>query len=164
MRVYVGTYHKYNSGSIAGKWLDLDYYRAADEFYEACKELHSDEQDPELMFQDWEGIPDRLAGECMDMAKVYEYREKLEQVDDADAFEAFVDHYGEYDVDAFNEAYQGDWYSEEHFAEHLADELGYYRAMEQAGMSSHYFNAEAFARDLFMGDYYFDNGYVFRAI
>ena len=62
-RIYVGTYAKYNSGSIKGKWLDLRDYADIQDFYTAAKELHSDESDPELMFQDWEGIPDGMVGE-----------------------------------------------------------------------------------------------------
>lgn len=57
-RIYVGTYAKYNSGSIAGAWIDLDKFAGdRDGFLEACKELHKDEPDPELMFQDFEGFP-----------------------------------------------------------------------------------------------------------
>ena len=47
-RVYVGTYNKYNNGSLFGKWLDLSDYSDKDEFLEACRELHKDDQDPEL--------------------------------------------------------------------------------------------------------------------
>jgi antirestriction protein len=162
MRIYVGTYAKYNNGSIDGRWLDLDDYADADEFYEACKELHKDEEDPELMFQDWEGIPDRLADECMDVAKVYEYREKLEKVHDPDAFNVWVNHYGDDDVSNFEDAYQGEWDSQRSFADNLADELGYYKAMEDAGLSSYYFDLDAFARDLFISDYTYVDGYVFR--
>lgn len=62
-RVYVGTYAKYNSGSIKGAWLDLDDYSDKDSFIEACRELHKDESDPELMFQDHEGVPDGMMSE-----------------------------------------------------------------------------------------------------
>ena len=51
-KVYVGTYAKYNNGNLFGEWLELDDYSDEDEFLEACRELHSDEEDPELMFQD----------------------------------------------------------------------------------------------------------------
>jgi len=50
-RIYVGTYAKYNAGSIKGAWLDLEDYSDRDAFLEACRELHKDEQDPEFMFQ-----------------------------------------------------------------------------------------------------------------
>ena len=62
-RIYVGTYAKYNNGSIDGKWLDLNDYEDINAFYKACKKLHKDESDPELMFQDWEYIPDSMIGE-----------------------------------------------------------------------------------------------------
>ena len=51
-KVYVGTYAKYNKGSLYGKWLDLSDYEDRDEFYEACRQLHKDESNPEFMFQD----------------------------------------------------------------------------------------------------------------
>lgn len=57
-QIYVGTYAKYNEGSLFGKWMQLSDYSDLDEFIEACKELHKDEEDPEFMFQDWEEIPE----------------------------------------------------------------------------------------------------------
>lgn len=57
MKLYVSTYAKYNRGSLAGAWLDLNNYRNADEFAAACRRLHRDERDPELMFQDVEADP-----------------------------------------------------------------------------------------------------------
>lgn len=56
-KIYVGTYAKYNSGSIFGEWIDAEDYSDKEEFIEACKELHKDEPDPELMFQDHEEFP-----------------------------------------------------------------------------------------------------------
>lgn len=58
-KIYVGTYKKYNEGSIFGEWLNLSNYNDLEEFYNACKELHKDEHDPEFMFQDYE-TPDLL--------------------------------------------------------------------------------------------------------
>ena len=54
MKAYVGTYGKYNEGSLEGKWLDLEDYTSYEEFCDACKELHKDEKDPEFMIQDWD--------------------------------------------------------------------------------------------------------------
>ena len=62
-RVYVGTYNKYNNGSLFGKWLDLSDYSDKDEFLEVCRELHKDDQDPEFMFQDYENIPEAFISE-----------------------------------------------------------------------------------------------------
>ena len=63
-RVYVGTYGKYNNGSLFGKWLDLSDYNTYGDFLKACKQLHKGERDPEFMIQDSEGFPDGLS--CME--------------------------------------------------------------------------------------------------
>lgn len=54
MKLYVGTYAKYNNGSIGGAWLDLDGFAGYDELVAACRQLHADESDPEFMVQDVE--------------------------------------------------------------------------------------------------------------
>ncbi|EMK9417163.1 antirestriction protein ArdA, partial [Escherichia coli] len=42
--VYVGTYAKYNNGSIEGKWINLlDDVTDRDDFCEKIAELHKDE-------------------------------------------------------------------------------------------------------------------------
>lgn len=73
--VYVGTYAKYNNGSISGKWLDLEDYVDHDDFIEACRELHKDEEDPELMFQDFEGFPEEYYNESSIDPQVWEWLE-----------------------------------------------------------------------------------------
>lgn len=83
-RIYVGTYAKYNSGSLEGKWLDLSDYSDAAEFMKACMELHADEADPELMFQDYEGFPADLYGESMsedEIQAIYDAIEVLEKLE-----------------------------------------------------------------------------------
>jgi hypothetical protein len=55
MRVYMGTYAKYNNGNLSGAWLKLSNYADWDDFMAAAHKLHSDEKHPELMAQDWEG-------------------------------------------------------------------------------------------------------------
>lgn len=157
-RIYVGTYAKYNNGSLYGKWLDLSDYSDIDEFYEACAELHSDEPDPEYMFQDWEGLPDELIGESFIDADAWEYFEACEE--HGEALEAYISCFGwgssvSDTVSSFNDRYVGEYDSEIEFAEQYVDET-----MEIPESIIHYFDYEAFARDLFM-DYSFENGYVF---
>ena len=55
--VYVGTYSKYNDGSLCDLWIDLSTFNDYDEFIDFCKAIHADEEDPELMAQDYEGFP-----------------------------------------------------------------------------------------------------------
>lgn len=47
--VYIGTYRKYNEGSLFGVWLDITKFEDYDEFISVCKFIHRDETDPELM-------------------------------------------------------------------------------------------------------------------
>lgn len=63
-RVYVGTYRKYNNGSLAGGWIDLADCEDYKQFLAKCKALHKNEHDPEFMIQDFEGFPDGL--NCME--------------------------------------------------------------------------------------------------
>ncbi|MCJ4034067.1 antirestriction protein ArdA, partial [Klebsiella pneumoniae] len=105
--VYVGTYHQYNGGSIFGKWFDLTDFDDEDEFYDACRALHAAEDDPEFMFQDWEGIPSQFASES---SVKWAFIEAFRQAQDegrAAAFVAWADYTGECDYDAFDEAYCG---------------------------------------------------------
>lgn len=55
--VYCGTYKKYNSGNLNGKWMKLADYTTKSKFLKACAALHADENAPEFMFQDYENIP-----------------------------------------------------------------------------------------------------------
>jgi len=60
-KVYVGTYAKYNNGSIAGGWISLKSCKNYDDFLSKCYALHSDERQPELMVQDTDDFPDGLS-------------------------------------------------------------------------------------------------------
>lgn len=62
-RVYVGTYKEYNNGSLFGEWMNLADYQSKEEFLDACKDLHSDEDEPEFMYQDYSNIPDGMINE-----------------------------------------------------------------------------------------------------
>lgn len=87
-KVYVGTYAKYNAGSLKGAWLDLSQFENYSKFVEACRELHKDERDPELMIQDTEGMPDGLScGEWLDEADFNDIKEAMaEEKAEASAF------------------------------------------------------------------------------
>lgn len=163
--VYCGTYRKYNEGSIFGAWLDIAKFDDYDEFIDVCRQLHADEEDPELMFQDYEGFPESLYCEsCMGEGtfdKILEYA-KLDD-DDKEAFEDYLDYGHDYDIERFREAYCGKWNSKEDFAQHIVSEC--YDIERTMGSLASYFDYEAFARDLFMSDYEMaDNNHVFRVL
>lgn len=87
--VYVGTYAKYNAGSIYGDWLMLSDYADIEDFYEACRELHSDEEEPEFMFQDWEEVPEGTVTECTISPAIFELMEELDESQEA-SFKAWA--------------------------------------------------------------------------
>ena len=166
-RIYVGTYAKYNGGSIFGKWLDLSDYSDKEEFYEACRELHKDEQGPEFMFQDWEYIPSDLIGESWLADNIFEIIEAIDELDDdkKEAFEVWLNH-GSHDITtkditdlirSFEDDFQGAYDDEEDYAYEIVEEC-----YELPEFAKTYFNYAKFARDLFMVDYWFEDGYVFR--
>lgn len=57
-RIYVGTWAKYNAGSLSGEWLSLKDYDNYSELCEVMRAIHEDESDPEPMIQDCEDFPD----------------------------------------------------------------------------------------------------------
>ncbi len=89
-KVYVGTYGKYNNGSLSGAWLDLSDYSDKEEFYEACRELHKDEEDAEYMFQDWENVPEGLIGESWISENFFSLRDAVEDLSDTEQEAFFV--------------------------------------------------------------------------
>ena len=48
-RIYVGTWAKYNAGSLSGEWLALRDYDNYSELCEVMRAIHEDESDPEPM-------------------------------------------------------------------------------------------------------------------
>ena len=166
-RVYVGTYNKYNNGSLFGKWLDLSDYSDKDEFMEACRELHKDEQDPEYMFQDIENIPEALISESWLSEKFFELRDAIEKLSETEqeAFIVWSAHHNsdisEEDADdlvsSFEDEYQGEYKDEEDYAYEIVE-----KSYDLPVIAKTYFDYSAFARDLFMSEYWMDNGFVFR--
>lgn len=166
-KVYVGTYGKYNNGSLSGAWLDLSDYSDKEEFYEACRELHGDEEDAEYMFQDYENIPEALISESWLSEKFFELRDAIEKLSETEqeAFFVWCDHHNsdisEEDADdlisSFEDEYQGEYKDEEDYAYEIVEQC-----YDLPEFVKTYFDYSAFARDLFITDYWMDNGFVFR--
>ena len=164
--IYVGTYGKYNSGSLFGKWLDLSDYSDKEEFLEACRELHKDEEDAEYMFQDHENIPSCFISESWLSDKFFEVRDEIEKMDETqqEAFFAWCG-YKSSDlskedvtdlISSFENEYQGQYKDEEDFAYGMVEEC-----YDLPEFAKTYFDYEKFARDLFMCDYHMEDGFVF---
>ena len=162
--VYVGTYGKYNDGSLCGLWIDLSSFNAYDDFIDFCLAIHADEEDPELMAQDFEGFPRQWYNEGFMSEDDFDHILEYSDMCDKHGQEA-VDDYMEFhdELDNFEEAYCGEWDSEEDFARHIISEC--YNLERAMGDLARYFDYEAFGRELFMWDYSMGaNGNVFRRV
>ena len=163
--VYCGTYRKYNEGSLYGAWLDISKFSDYDEFINVCRQLHADEEDPELMCQEYDSFPSSLYCEsCMGedtFDKILEYA-KLDDKE-REAFDDYMDLGHDFDIERFREAYNGCWESEEDFAQDIVSSC--YDIEKTMGSLASYFDYEAFARDLFISDYQMGaNNHVFRVL
>ena len=139
-RIYVGTYAKYNDGSIEGAWLDLEDYSGADEFEAACQELHGP-GDHEFMFQDFGGIPEGMASESHLSAEFWDWLEMDD--DDKEMLSVYrenVDQSGT--LEQAQEAYLGTYASPEDWAVGHMNEC-----MRIPGDLANYIDYKAYARD-----------------
>jgi antirestriction protein len=156
--IYVGTYQKYNNGSIGGAWVDLTKFSNEDEFLDYCKELHKDEEDPELMYQDFEEFPKRYYSESYINSDLWEWL----ALDDNEKniLEAYLECFG-YDgtVEDAMDAYQGQYESDIDFTMELLESCG---DIPKDLPSYIHIDWEGTARDIMM-DYSSHNGFYFRA-
>ena len=161
--LYCGTYGKYNSGNLSGIWVNLSTFDDYEEFINFCKAIHADEEDPELMYQDYENMPGSLYHESMGeegFNKIEEYCELCDEYS-VEAVDDFLEWDSTEDLDNMHDAYVGVYDSREDFAREIVNDC--YDIEKMMGNLSYYFNYEALARDLFLSDYHFgSHGTVLR--
>jgi antirestriction protein len=143
-RVYVGTYAKYNNGSIKGAWLTLADYADRDAFNAACAELHKDEHDPEFMFQDHENIPNGMISESSVEDALWAWL----ALGDGDrelvaVYREHVDASGS--IEDAQDSYQGTFDSEEDWAERYLEDTGLLKEVPESLRG--YIDYEKYARD-----------------
>ena len=161
--LYCGTYGKYNSGSLNGMWVNVSTFDSYEDFINFCKAIHADEEDPELMYQDYENMPRSLYHESMGEKGFNKIAEYCELCDDysVEAVDDFLEWSSSDDLGRMHDAYVGVYDSEEDFAEEIVSDC--YDIEKTMGDLACYFDYEKFARDLFMCDYDFgSHGTVLR--
>lgn len=164
-RIFLTDYASYNNGTQFkhGHWVDLDQFNDADELGQYIAD-HFNEvgiSDPEPMFTDFEGFPKKFYSESgMDFEALYEYLGILNDCHNPEALALYVD--AGYDAEDFEDAYQGEFNSDEDFAQNMAEECGY---MDKAPPSWPFncIDWEWAAREL-MHDYFEVSGHYFRYI
>lgn len=170
LSIYVGTYKKYNEGSLFGQWLNLSDYNDFEELIQAMRKLHQDEQDPEFMIQDWE-CPKfihtmNLISESYLSEDIYEVLEAVGNCDyDQEILDAYVDCYGVEDtihelIERVEETYTGEYNTDEDFVQQLLEETG---DIPENLPSYIHIDWESTARNI-MFDYSTSNNHYFRDI
>jgi antirestriction protein len=121
--MYVETYGKYASGSIAGAWLNLEDYADEEDFLEACAELHKDEEDPEFMFQDFSGFPRALYQESGIHKDLWAWLELDE--DEKELLEVYLEHINQHGtIKEAKEEFRGKYESSKDWAIEHWEESG----------------------------------------
>jgi len=151
-RIYVASLSDYNAGTLHGEWVDaID----EDEIWEAIHRMLASSKQPgaeEWAIHDYEGFGGIRINEGEDIAKVAELGASIKA--HGEAFAAYVGYVGTSYATAkdFEEAYRGEYLSEEDYAEEIFDEFNVPEPISQ------YIDYKKFARDLFCGDYFSVDG------
>lgn len=160
--LYVGTYSKYNDGNIYGKWLQLDTFSDYNEFIEVCKLIHSDEADPEFMFQDCSDLPSVFYNESGYSEEEWDAMMEYVNLDDnkKEAYKEYSEYFPNPNIEDFEDRWNGEFDSETAFAEYMVDIMNV-NVPKHLDWLIQYFDYEAYARTLFSSGYTFLNGHVF---
>ena len=159
-RVYAACLASYNNGILHGEWLDcVD----PDELREGIEEMLSNgpaENAEEWAFHDYDGFGEYSVSEHAGIDDLAEIGRCIEK--HGEAFAAYIEHVGgDPDEGNFEDAYCGEWSTEEEYAENLMDDC-----YDVPDHLVYYIDYAAFARDLFINDYYSVDGgagvYVFH--
>lgn len=149
-----------------GLWLDLGRIDSWADVHKALTSTGVTTADygGDVLVADVEGS---LARACyssrfdlIDLGAYLMLRDDVARMDAPDeAVAAFINCYDSWDPDAFESAYMAQYESEEAFAEQYIEDTG--MLSEMPPHLAGYFDTAAFAHDLFMGDYFFEDGFVF---
>lgn len=145
--LYVGTYGKYNNGSIAGAWLNLEDYADKDDFIDACQTLHGPGEH-EFMFQDYSAFPRRFYSESYIDPAIWDWLELDE--DDREMLDIYLDNVNQDGtIEQARDAFDGKHDSEADWAGETLDEQGFFADVPDTFQN--YFDFEAYARDARLG-------------
>ena len=123
--VYVGTYNKYNCGSLDGAWVDLESFHNEKELMDFLYRLHADEEDPEFMVQDFMNFPKKFYSETMnenDFKELYKWL-NLEEEEREMCAEYWDEIYEDASVDEITDSLVYSGNSDDYFDELAEEEL-----------------------------------------
>jgi antirestriction protein len=166
-KIYVACLSSYNGGCLHGAWIDCD--QDSDEIMTEIKAMLSKSPMNEIAeceewsIHDYEGFKGLTISEHEGIDRVAQLAAAIEE--HGEAFTAYVECFGDTEIDEFEERYQGSYESEQAFTEEHYSEL--IDKVEAVGLQSIYIDFEILARDLFMSGFAgiregYENLHVFR--
>lgn len=147
--IYAANLAAYNSGHLIGEWIKLEDGITGDEIRERIQAMLDRTGGEEYAIHDYNNLPSSL-GEWPDLDTVAEIAHAISE-HGYDLVKGFVDYFHADHLSEFQELYVGTYKDEEDFAYDLVRDC--YDLDKTMGALACYFDYEAFARDLFMGDY-----------
>lgn len=142
-----------------GCWVDLDTVHGWGDVAQALYEAGFQNQD-EILCADAEDLALRFLNryDGFDLAGYMDCRDACGWASD-DAKAAYIDCFGSWDSSGFEEAYSGEWESDNALAEDFIESTGMLADVPET--IQRYFDIGAFARDLML-DYSASSGFYFR--
>lgn len=152
INIYVGTYHKYNCGSIRGKWLELPL--TDEELKSELDWIADTEIDPEFMIQDFETDLNIKIEECDNIEELNELARRTNNWSETqkEVFGCMVDDWSADTDDAIEKVDDYEyWYidgdNDTQLAENYIDEMGGLQHLDRETLER-YFDFESFGRNL----------------
>lgn len=158
-----------NGEPTNGKWIDMDYIDSTDEVLEELAEAGIIPRDKDgepdyggdLLVADAEDLAAAFLGshgsfDFDDFVEARDYVDRHKYIDEG-AIKAYIDMAGSWSLSDFENCYHTTADSEKDFAQEYCEEC-----MDVPKALEGYIDYEKLARDLFINDFYFEDGYVFR--
>ena len=148
-RIYVRCLAAYNNGQLHGAWIDAD--QSADAIHDEIRAVLASSPTPgaeEWAIHDYEDFGGIQLSEYEDIDRVAEIAALL--VEYGEPFGAWYSDDPSADVSDFEDAYRGEYESEEAYAEGFIADVGMLDSIPEN--LRYYFDYGRFARDLFMSD------------
>lgn len=160
-RIYAASLSDYNNGILHGRWIDVtsdinDMQEAINEMLAASPTTaRCGEPAEEWAIHDFDDFGDIRVDEHQGLAAIAKWAEGIKRHGESfAAWVAHVDDQSEGLIERFEDCYQGEWESIEAYAEHLLEELGAQRTIDEAPEWLQPYlklDVEGFARDLELG-------------
>jgi len=149
-RIYVACLAAYNNGRLHGRWIDAD--QSVDDIWAEVQAMLAASPEPlaeEWAIHDYEGFGPCKLSEWESFERVSAIAAGIAEHGPAfAAWFSYDDSRDPGDIQAFEDAYRGEWDSMRAYAEEWADSTGLYDAAEKAGSPYVTVDVDLLGRDL----------------